>query len=78
MFMVYWTAVDGARHTPHCQLFESGHMIDALAFTESLRKRRRDGEDLRFVTMCSENPDLVGEAGVDVVGPGYDWKKRRR
>jgi len=78
MFMVYWSAVDNECHTPHSALFESGHMIDALAFTESLRKRRREGEPLCFVTMCSENPDLVGEAGVDVVGPDYNWKKRRR
>lgn len=78
MFMVYWTAVEDDRYTPHCQLFESSRMVDALAFMEGLRKRRRDGENLQFVSMSSENPDHVGQMGVDTVGADYNWKKRRR
>jgi hypothetical protein len=53
-------------------------MVEAMAFMEGLRKRRREGEDLCFVSMQSENPDHVGQMGVDTVGPGYNWKKRRR
>jgi hypothetical protein len=45
---------------------------------KSLRARQRAGEAVRFITMCSEHPDVVGHPGVDVTGPGYDWKKRRR
>lgn len=78
MFMVFWTARENERYTPHCQLFESSAMVDALSFMEGLRKRRREGEALCFITMSSENPDHVGQAGVDTVGPDYNWKKRRR
>lgn len=78
MFMVYWTVVEQDHCTPHCELFESSRMVDALAFMEGLRKRRRDGENLQFVSMSSENPDVVGEMGVDTVGADYNWKKRRR
>jgi hypothetical protein len=45
---------------------------------EVLRKRQREGEGVRFITMSSEHPDLVGHPGVDVTGPDYNWKKRRR
>jgi hypothetical protein len=45
---------------------------------EALRARQRAGEALRFITMCSEHPDAVGHPGVDVTGPDYNWKKRRR
>lgn len=78
MYMVYWTVVEDEQHTPQAQLFDSAHMGDALTFLEGLRKRRREGEDLRFMSMASENPDLVGQLGVDVTGPDYNWKKRRR
>lgn len=78
MFMVYWAAMENDRYTPHSQLFDSSEMVAALAFMEGLRKRRREGEHLHFVAMSSENPDHVGQMGVDVVGPDYNWKKRRR
>jgi hypothetical protein len=53
-------------------------MVEAMRFMEDLRRRQREGERIRFVTMCSEHPDVVGHPGVDVTGPEYDWKKRRR
>jgi hypothetical protein len=78
MYMVYWTIVGDDATTPHAQAFDTAHMVDAMQFMEQLRARQRAGEGVRFVTMCSEHPDLVGHPGVDVTGPDYNWKKRRR
>ena len=78
MFMVYWTTYDGPTATPHAQSFEAADMHLALELMEALRTRQRAGEALRFVTMASENPDVVGHPGVDVTGPGYGWTKRRQ
>ena len=77
MFMVYWTIVQEDAATPHAQSFASTDMLAAMALMEQLRVRQRAGEGVRFVTMSSENPDSVGHPGVDVVGPGYKWTKRR-
>lgn len=78
MYMVYWTMVEELDTTPHAQAFGTEEMVEAMGFMEALRKRQRAGEGVRFVTMCSEHPDVVGHPGVDVTGPEYDWKKRRR
>lgn len=78
MFMVYWTIVEGESATPHAQSFAATDMLPAMALMEKLRTRQRAGEGLRFITMSSENPDSVGHPGVDVVGPGYKWTKRRQ
>ena len=78
MYMVYWTIADEAASTPHAQLFDTSEMVAAMGFMEELRRRQRAGEGVRFITMCSEHPDMVGHPGVDVTGPDYDWKKRRR
>ena len=77
MFMVYWTITQGNDAAPHAQSFASTDMLAAMALMEQLRTRQRAGEGVRFVTMSSENPDSVGNPGVDVVGPGYKWTKRR-
>lgn len=78
MYMVYWTTFDGATGTPHAQTFEADDMVGAMALMEQLRTRQRAGEPLRFVTMSAENPDVIGNPGVDVTGPGYRWTKRRQ
>ena len=78
MYMVYWTMVEETESTPHAQAFGTDEMVKAMGFMEELRKRQRAREGVRFVTMCSEHPDLVGHPGVDVTGPDYNWKKRRR
>jgi hypothetical protein len=78
MYMVYWTVLDQETSRPEAQAFATSEMVAAMSFMEGLRKRQRDGEGVRFITMCSEHPDVVGHPGVDVTGPGYDWKKRRR
>ena len=50
---------------------------ELLSLTESKRKLRREGIDITSVTSSSEYVDMVGEQGVDVTGPDYNWKKRR-
>ena len=77
MYMVYWTMVEETETTPHAQAFGTEEMVKAMGFMEELRKRQRAGEGVRFVTMSSEHPDVVGHPGVDVTGPDYNWKKRR-
>jgi hypothetical protein len=78
MYMVYWSVIDGADAGPHAQAFGTEAMVEAMGFMEGLRARQRSGEAVRFITLCSEHPASVGHPGVDVTGPGYDWKKRRR
>lgn len=78
MYMVYWTIVNGDEHVPHERIFDTTDMVAAMRFMEDLRRRQRAGEGVRFITMCSEHPDVVGHPGVDVTGPEYSWKKRRR
>jgi hypothetical protein len=78
MYMVYWTTVENEAHVPHAQSFDTTNMVGAMQFMEALRARQRAGETVRFITMCSEHPDVVGHPGVDVTGADYNWKKRRR
>lgn len=75
-FKVYWTGPDGEP----CAL-EFADMSVALKHSQDLRNIHKR----RFVTMVSENPDLVGPQGVDAVedgllpdGTAYTWKKRRK
>jgi hypothetical protein len=77
MYMVYWTIVGSETSEAHAQGFDTTEMVLAMGFMETLRKRQRDGEGVRFITMCSEHPDVVGHPGVDVTGADYSWKKRR-
>lgn len=78
MFMVYWSEAGSSEPRPHAQAFASDQMVAAMQFAEALRARQRAGEALRFITLCSENPDSVGQAGVAETGADYQWKKRRR
>jgi len=78
MYMVYWMVAEAETSRPEAQAFDTSEMVEAMKFMEGLRKRQREGEGVRFITMCSEHPDVVGHPGVDVTGPDYDWKKRRR
>ena len=76
VYRVYWTSTS-AGVIPLFVDFTKGRMADALRFTEGLRKDQRDGKGISHVVMSCENPDSVGNPGVDVTGPEYDWKKRR-
>lgn len=77
MYMVYWTIFDETESRPEAQVFDTDEMVKAMGFMEDLRRRQRAGEGVRFITMCSEHPDVVGHPGVDVTGPDYNWRKRR-
>jgi hypothetical protein len=78
MYMVYWTTIENEASVAHAEPFDTSEMVAAMKYMEELRTRQRAGESVRFITMCSEHPDVVGHPGVDVTGPDYNWKKRRR
>ena len=69
--IVYW--MEGDIFTG-CQVRDVAEM---LSVSERLRKMRREGQDITNITSSCEFDDMVGEHGVDVTGPDYDWKKRR-
>lgn len=73
MHRVFWIEAGEPRSVPYA----SDALAAALACAESLRARRRAGEAVSFVTIASEDPAHVGEAGVADPSPGYDWVKRR-
>lgn len=78
MFKVYWTE-NGT--LDRSETFKSNEMTQAMARMEDLRRKHRTGEQHNtFITFVSENPDLVGQAGVDVTGPEYkeQWDKAHR
>ena len=78
VYRVYWSE-ETTRDDVAVQFanYEAHQMSKALRFTEVLRERRRNGERIDHIVMSCENPDSVGQQGVDVTGPEYDWKKRR-
>lgn len=66
------------------ETFDTTEMVDAMHFMEVLRKARREHAGISFITLVSEHPDSVGEAGVDSIKNGvcpdgiqYTWMKRR-
>ena len=77
MFIVYWSEVVNNETVPKSKSFDSSELTETLKFSEELRARRRNGELISFITMCSELSNSVGQQGVSDVGVGYDWKKRR-
>lgn len=64
-YRVYYTDDYG---NPHC--IDHDDMSCALKDTQKLRNAR-----YRFVTMVSENVDMVGQLGVSDVDENYEWKK---
>jgi len=75
MYKVYWT---DTQNQPCAQEFSD--LTLALAHAKFVRDLGRT-----FVTMVSEDPNVVGPQGVDSVENGmlpdgnkYTWKKRRR
>ena len=74
MYKVYWTAPDGAACSK-----DYLDMVEALTEANHLRTIGR-----AYVVMASENPNQVGQMGVDSVENGhlpngdlYTWKMRR-
>jgi hypothetical protein len=75
MYKVYWTEEFGA---PCSQ--DYADLSAALNVCNNLRTA-----GMRYVTMVSEDPNLVGRSGADMVRGGklpdgelYDWTKRDR
>lgn len=75
MYKVYWTDFKNVSHGMY-----TSTLSGALRISEEKRKA-----GFTFVTMVSENPDVVGKQGVDAVDNGllpngdrYSWYKRRR
>ena len=77
MFVVYWLEEESSPATARFERFADDAMTEALAFTETLRKKQAAGGDVSFVTLCSENPSSVGRAGAADPPADYAWKKRR-
>lgn len=84
MYKVYWTVTQDGHQTPHSHSFGSSEMTEAMHLCEALRRSRREGAPVSFITFCSENPDHVGQSGVDSIKDGltpdglpYTWVKRR-
>lgn len=76
MFKIYYT--DPTDDKPYS--WDEATLTGALTISEQMRKH-----GMRFVTTVSENPDQVGQSGVDAVADGklpdgteYTWKKRRQ
>ena len=71
--VVYYCDAQGVSHH---EVFE-GDAVDvvgpALSRVQELRSK-----GMRHVVSSTENSMSVGKPGVDVVGPDYDWKKRRQ
>lgn len=72
--VIFWLQ-DGK---PMHQAFPGSDIGPSLAYAESLRKRRRDGEHITHVTTSTELVENVTLPGVsDKLPDGYDWTKRR-
>lgn len=74
--VVFYTDENG---TPTGVIID-GDVADPQA--DVLGRAMRKAEELRkagyrHVTYATENSNMVGQYGVAVVGPDYDWKKRR-
>jgi hypothetical protein len=74
LYKVYWTAPDGVACSE-----DFAEMVEALTQANHLRTIGR-----AYVVMASENPNQVGQMGVDSVkdghlpnGNAYTWKMRR-
>ena len=78
MIVVFWLELDpqGPAQARHVD-FASEHLGEALKYAEALRARRRAGEPISHVTIQSEMPESVGNAGVADPGKDYAHYKRR-
>lgn len=84
MYKVYWTVTEDGQPYPMSMSFDTTEMLGAMNCAEDLRKARRAGAPVSFISVVSEHPDAVGEAGVASIKDGktpdghvYDWVKRR-
>lgn len=68
---LYWTEDD---ETWSQDFTEIGDLLKA---SEELRKRAREGADIRFITSAAENSDCTSLQGVAAPAADYNWEKRR-
>jgi hypothetical protein len=76
MYKIYFTNEHGEARS-----YNEESLSEALHVAEGLRKNTRNS----FVTMVSENPNVVGKSGVSGIengllpsGEKYEWMKRRK
>jgi len=74
MYKIYWTRADGQA----C----SEDYVEMIAALNQVNQMRQQG--FAYVAMVGDNPNQVGQLGVDSVEAGilpngqeYTWKKRR-
>jgi len=74
MYKIYWTDLENQSHGIY-----TNNLACALRIA---KEKRRAG--FSFVSLTSENPDSVGQPGVDSIkdgvlpdGENYTWMKRR-
>ena len=75
MYKIYFTNERG-----YARSYDEDTLSGALHVAEGLRRNTRNS----FVTIVSENPNVVGKPGVDAITDGklpdgtvYQWYKRR-
>jgi hypothetical protein len=78
VIVVYWleTPASGAPVAQHA-VFGADQLNEALRCAEAQRQRRRAGERVSHVSLQSELPDAVGQAGVADAPADYAHYKRR-
>jgi len=67
------------------QSYNTFYMDVALKFMEDMRKQRRNGLNVTHIVLSAENPNQVGQMGVDEIvdgknpdGSDYTWSKAHR
>lgn len=75
IYVIFWLDCTGEVPVPMYETVDD--ILEALKYAEQIRRRKFNGEKVTHITTMCEHPDSVGKPGVDVVGPDYDWKKRR-
>ncbi len=79
MVVVFWLEWDPEGNPAHARhaAFSADQLVSALQFAEGLRARRRAGEAISHVSLQSEMPESVGQAGVADPSADYAHYKRR-
>lgn len=84
MNTIYWLSKKDGELQSNFRQFKVTELSPALAFAESIRKAKRNNEQFEgadvvgYITSSCENPDSVGQPGVDVTDSSYSWSKQHR
>ncbi len=79
-YRIYWSTgvkpLFGASvDTAHFK--DTPDLLEALKICETLRAQEKAGEPVSHITMIGKPDGMVGDLGVGVLPPDYNWKKRR-